>query len=203
MKTPLLSTRSRWSVLLLGIALAILAVSGLRSVQAAECPSLLRHSFPDLSTGKPQDLCQYQGRVILVVNTASYCGFTDQYRGLETLYRKYRDRGLVVLGFPANDFAGQEPGSDQQIARFCRLTYGVAFPMFAKSHVTGRQRNAFYDELARRTGEAPRWNFHKYLIDRDGTRVQSFASSVPPDDPRLVEALQRLLDARKNLKRTT
>lgn len=170
---------------------------------AESCPELLRHSFADLNTGAPRDLCQYQGKVILVVNTASYCAFTDQYGGLEALYRKYKDHGLVVLGFPSNDFAGQEPGSNRQIAEFCRLTYGVEFPMFAKSHVTGAQRNALYAELARRTGEAPRWNFHKYLIDRDGKRVQSFASSVPPDDPRLTQPLLRLLEAGKSLKRET
>ena len=185
------------------MVLATLVITGSLPVQASECPALLRHSFPDLRTGEPQDLCQYQGRVILVVNTASYCGFTDQYGGMEALYRKYRDRGLVVLGFPSNDFAGQEPGSNSQIASFCRLTYGVEFPMFAKSHVTGAQRNTFYSELARRTGEVPRWNFHKYLIDRDGTRVLSFGSQVTPEDGHLTQSLLRLLDARKNLKRET
>lgn len=141
--------------------------------------------------------------MILVVNTASYCGFTDQYGGLEALYRKYRDRGLVVLGFPSNDFAGQEPGSNSQIANFCRLTYGVQFPMFAKSRVVGSSRNALFGELARRTGETPRWNFHKYLIDRDGTRVLSFGSAVSPEDSRLKQSLFQLLDARKSLKRET
>jgi glutathione peroxidase len=185
------------------MVLAALVVTGSRSARASECPVLLRHSFPDLRTGEPQDLCQYRGRVILVVNTASYCGFTDQYGGLEALYRKYRDRGLVVLGFPSNDFAGQEPGGNREIANFCRLTYGVQFPMFAKSRVVGDSRNAFFAELARRTGETPRWNFHKYLIDRDGARVLSFGSEVTPEDRRLTQSLFRLLDARKNLTRTT
>ncbi len=185
------------------MVLVALVLTGSRSAWASECPVLLRHSFPDLRTGEIQDLCQYRGRVILVVNTASYCGFTDQYGGLEALYRKYRDRGLVVLGFPSNDFAGQEPGSNKEIANFCRLTYGVQFPMFAKSHVIGDRRNGFYAELFRRTGEAPRWNFHKYLIDRDGTRVLSFDSQVTPEGKRLTQPLLRLLDARKSLKRTT
>jgi glutathione peroxidase len=185
------------------VVLVALVVTGSRPAQASECPVLLRHSFPDLRTGEPQDLCQYRGRVILVVNTASYCGFTDQYGGLEALYRKYRDRGLVVLGFPSNDFAGQEPGSNSQIANFCRLTYGVQFPMFAKSRVVGSSRNALFGELARRTGETPRWNFHKYLIDRDGTRVLSFGSAVSPEDGRLKQSLFQLLDARKSLKRET
>jgi glutathione peroxidase len=141
MKTAPLSMYSYRFVHVLAafVVLAALAVTGARPAQASECPVLLRHSFPDLRTGEPQDLCQYRGRVILVVNTASYCGFTDQYGGLEALYRKYRDRGLVVLGFPSNDFAGQEPGSNSQIANFCRLTYGVQFPMFAKSRVVGGQ----------------------------------------------------------------
>jgi glutathione peroxidase len=108
-----------------------------------------------------------------------------------------------VLGFPSNDFAGQEPGGNAQIANFCRLTYGVRFPMFAKSRVVGDGRNAFFAELARRTGEVPRWNFHKYLIDRDGTRVQSFGSNVTPEDGRLTQPMFRWLDARANLKRTT
>lgn len=205
MRITLLSMFARRSLHTFAVlmVLATLVVVGSRSARASECPVLLRHSFPDLRTGEPQDLCQYRGRVILVVNTASYCGFTDQYGGLEALYRKYRDRGLVVLGFPSNDFAGQEPGSNSEIANFCRLTYGVQFPMFAKSHVTGDRRNAFFAELARRTGEVPRWNFHKYLIDRDGTRVLSFGSQVTPEDRRLTQSLFRLLDARKNLKRTT
>lgn len=205
MRIAALSMFSRRSVQAFApfLVLAALVITGSRPAQASECPVLLRHSFPDLRTGESQDLCQYRGRVILVVNTASYCGFTDQYGGLEALYRKHRDRGLVVLGFPSNDFAGQEPDSNSEIAKFCRLTYGVAFPMFAKSHVTGAQRNALYAELARRTGEVPRWNFHKYLIDRDGTRVLSFGSQVTPEDGRLTQSLLRLLDARKNLKRTT
>ena len=205
MKTAPLSMHSHRFVHALAafVVLAALAVTGSRPAQASECPALLRHSFPDLRTGEPQDLCQYRGRVILVVNTASYCGFTDQYGGLEALYRKYRDRGLVVLGFPSNDFAGQEPGSNSQIAEFCRLTYGVQFPMFAKSRVVGSSRNALFGELARRTGETPRWNFHKYLIDRDGTRVLSFGSAVSPEDSRLKQSLFQLLDARKSLKRET
>lgn len=170
---------------------------------AAECSSLLRHSFPSLQTGEPQNLCQYQGRVILVVNTASYCGHTDQYGGLESLYRKYKDQGLVVLGFPSNDFGNQEPGDNKQIAKFCRLTYSVEFPMFEKSSVSGDKRNSLFAELDRRTGQQPRWNFHKYLIDRSGSQVMSFESAVAPDDKRLVEALRKLLDARKSFVRST
>ena len=177
--------------------LLLLAMMWSTHAAAGDCPDLLRHSFPSLQKNQPQDLCQYQGKVILVVNTASFCGYTNQYGGLEALNRKYREQGLVVLGFPSNDFGGQEPGNSKQIADFCRLTYSVEFPMLAKSHVVGEQRNAFYAELERRTSKKPSWNFHKYLIDHTGTRVMSFESAVAPDDKRLLKSLHELLDARK------
>jgi glutathione peroxidase len=170
---------------------------------AADCPKLLKHSFPSLQTGEPQNLCQYQGKIILVVNTASYCGYTDQYGGLEALYRQYKSQGLVVLGFPSNDFGQQEPGDNKKIAQFCRLTYSVEFPMFEKSHVIGLQRNALFAELDKRTNQTPKWNFHKYLIDHTGNRVQGFESAVAPDDKALMDALGKLLNARKALLRAT
>lgn len=185
------------------VALCALAGAGGRAAWADDCPQLLRHRFLQLQTEASQDLCQYQGKVVLVVNTASYCGYTNQYAGLEALYRKYRERGLVVLGFPSNDFGGLEPGSGKQIAHFCRRTYGVEFPMFAKSSVAGERRNALYAELARRTGQSPRWNFHKYLIDRNGARVLSFDSSVAPEDRRLLEPLMKMLEERRVLIRST
>ena len=126
------------------------------------CPALLGYTFPSL-TDQPTALCQYEGKVLLVVNTASECGYTPQYQGLEALYRRYRDKGLVVLGFPANDFGAQEPGSNGEIAKFCELNYGVSFPMFAKSGVSAGNANPFYASLAKKTGERPHWNFHKYL----------------------------------------
>jgi glutathione peroxidase len=183
--------------------LMLIAAVWSAQVAAKECPPLLRHSFPSLQDGSPQNLCQYQGKVILVVNTASYCGFTDQYGGLEALNRKYKDQGLVVLGFPSNDFGNQEPGDSKKIATFCRLTYNVEFPMLEKSHVVGKQRNAFYAELERHTQQSPAWNFHKYLIDHEGKRVESFESAVAPNDKRLLESLHRMLDARKKLVRRT
>jgi len=179
----------------LGLVLIAGAFAGSRAI-ASECPQLLRHTFKSLQTGERQDLCQYRGKVLLVVNTASYCAYTDQYGGLEALYRQYKDRGLGVVGFPSNDFGNQEPDGNQKIAEFCRLTYGVEFPMFEKSAVVGPQRNALFAELHRRTGEQPRWNFHKYLIDPRGERVLSFASGVEPDDRRLVQELEKMLDAR-------
>lgn len=158
------------------------------------CPALLDKQFPRLQDEKPQSLCQYAGKVLLVVNTASYCGFTPQYKGLEDLYARYRARGLVVLGFPSNDFA-QEKGSNREIADFCENTYGVKFPMFAKSSVRGADANPLFKELAARTGRQPLWNFHKYLVARDGTVVDQFSSLTTPDDRRLVADLEKLLAA--------
>lgn len=160
------------------------------------CPALLRHAFTPIQGGSPQSLCQYEGKVLLVVNTASQCGYTSQYEGLEALYRKYRDRGLVVVGFPSNDFGGQEPGTNAQIAAFCRTTFGVQFPMFEKQSVARLADNALYADLAARTGATPRWNFHKYVVDRSGTRVLSFASAVEPGSRELVAALEKLLAER-------
>jgi glutathione peroxidase len=160
------------------------------------CPALLQHVVPRLQDEKPQDLCQYRGRVLLVVNTASRCGFTSQYEGLEALQQRYRDRGLVVLGFPSNDFGRQEPGSNQEIAEFCDNQFGVRFPMFTKISVKGTLAHPFYQGLARASGTAPGWNFHKYLVGRDGVRVQSFASQVSPSDAALVQAIEQALGSR-------
>jgi glutathione peroxidase len=157
------------------------------------CPALLQHTFNRLQTGEPQSLCQFQGKVLLIVNTASYCGNTPQYEGLEAMYRKYRDKGLVVVGFPSNDFGAQEPGTNKEIAEFCRTTYGVQFPMFEKSTVSKGGANPLFVELISKTGSAPRWNFHKYVVDRTGTRVVSFADTVKPDARNLVELVERLL----------
>jgi glutathione peroxidase len=155
----------------------------------AACPALLDRSF-DTVEEKPRSLCEYAGKVVLVVNTASQCGYTPQYEGLEALYRKYRARGLVVLGFPSNDFGGQEPGSNKDIASFCVNQYAVDFPVFARTEL---KKNALYADLAKASGQAPRWNFHKYLVDREGRNVLSFPTRLEPNDPRLVDAIERLL----------
>ena len=141
-----------------------------------------------------QSLCEYTGKVLLVVNTASQCGYTPQYDGLEALYRKYKGKGLVVMGFPMNDFGGQEPGSNKEISTFCVNEYAIDFPMFAK---TALKSNPLYNELAKATGESPKWNFHKYLVDRSGNKVQSFGTKVEPDDAKLVGAIERLLEEAK------
>ena len=160
------------------------------------CPALLAHEFPRLQDEAPQNLCQYAGKVVLVVNTASYCGFTGQYEGLEALYATKKARGLVVLGFPSNDFGQQEPGNAKQIADFCFNTYGVKFPMFSKTVVKGKGKNALYAELARATGKEPQWNFPKYLIDRNGKVVANFPSDVEPDSPALVAAIEKSLNGK-------
>jgi glutathione peroxidase len=159
----------------------------------ADCPPLLRQTFNRLQTGKPQSLCDYRGKVLVIVNTASYCGYTKQYEGLEALYRKYKDRGLVVIGFPSNDFGSQEPGSNTEIAEFCRTTYGVEFPMFEKSSIARLDTQPLYAALAKATGQAPKWNFHKYVVDRGGTRMLSYASDVTPDQRAFVASIERLL----------
>jgi len=129
-------------------------------------------------------------------NTASRCAYTPQYKGLEALYARYRDAGLVVVGFPSNDFGGQEPGSNEKIADFCETTYGVKFPLHAKTSVTGAQAHPLYQRLRALTGEAPGWNFHKYLIDRSGTEVLSVSSQIAPESPALVSAIESRLAAR-------
>jgi glutathione peroxidase len=163
------------------------------AARPASCPAILHQTFKRLQDDAPQDLCQYAGKVVLVVNTASYCGFTKQYEGLEALYAKYADKGLVVLGFPSNDFGKQEPGTSKEIADFCYNTYGVKFPMFAKTVVSGSSPNPLYADLLKATGKAPAWNFHKYLIGRDGKVIESYPSKVTPQDKQLVGAIEKAL----------
>lgn len=159
---------------------------------AADCPTLLNHRLQTLQ-GKPVDLCQYRGKVLLVVNTASYCGYTEQYKGLQALHDRYQSLGLVVLGFPANDFGKQEPGTNSEVADFCERTYQVKFPMLEKTSVIGAEANPVYEALFKATGERPKWNFHKYLVAADGTTVKSFASNVAPESPQIRVAIENLL----------
>lgn len=188
-----------YTVRLVALAAALGAAAGAPAAHAAAgapaCPATLDHVFPRLQDEKPQSLCQYSGKVLLVVNTASYCGFTPQYAGLEALHARYKDLGLVVLGFPSNDFA-QESGGNREIADFCESTYGVKFPMFGKSSVRGEQANALFRQLARATGRQPLWNFYKYLIARDGKVVASYGSITGPDDAGLVKAIEQQLALR-------
>ena len=161
----------------------------------AACPPLIDVTLHTL-TEDSASLCRYEGKVLLVVNTASQCGFTPQYEGLEALHRRYKDKGLVVIGFPSNDFGSQEPGSNKEIAQFCALNYGVSFPMFAKSAVAKGAINPFYARLAKVSGSRPRWNFHKYLVDRRAEKVLAYESDVTPTDPKFVSEIERLLAQR-------
>ena len=180
------------AVLSLGFEMA--QASTQTAVQAPACPAILNHSFDRLQDEKPQSLCQYAGKVVLVVNTASFCGFTSQYKGLETLNTQYKDRGLVVLGFPSNDFS-QEKGSNKDIAAFCESTFGVKFPMFTKTQVTGDGAAPLFKQLTTQTGQKPRWNFHKYLIGRDGKVIDQYSSMTGPESKTLLSAIDKALKA--------
>ncbi len=188
----------------LGLAASLGAPAPVRAqaapvaVPAPACPTLLNRTQPRLQDEAPQNLCQYSGKVLLVVNTASYCGFTKQYAGLEALHAKYGARGFAVLGFPSNDFGSQEPKSNKEIADFCENTFNVKFPMFAKSVVKPGlpDQNPLFADLIRQSDSAPRWNFHKYLVGRDGKVVEAFGSVTAPDSKALVAALEKALEAK-------
>jgi glutathione peroxidase len=153
------------------------------------------YSFHTLLGQKPLPLNLFKGKVLIVVNTASKCGFTPQYASLENLYQKYKAQGLVILGVPSNDFGHQEPGSDQEIAEFCQVNYGVSFPMASKEIVSGQQAHPFYRWAKKKLGfgSAPKWNFHKYLINRQGELIDFFYSTTKPDSSRFVNAVEKAL----------
>jgi glutathione peroxidase len=156
--------------------------------------SLLDQDFRRLASDEVINLGEsYAGNVILVVNTASKCGNTPQYEGLEKLYEEYRDDGLVVLGFPSNDFFGQEPGTEEQIQEFCRLTYSIRFPMFEKVTVKEGKAHPFFDRLAAAAGTYPTWNFHKYLIGRDGQLIAEFSPRTQPYDEEMLATIKGAL----------
>jgi glutathione peroxidase len=179
-------------------AICAITISGQNFAANTEaCPTALDFKFPRLQDEVSQDLCQYKGKVILVVNTASYCGFTSQYEGLEKIYATYAPKGFVVLGFPSNDFGQQEPGSNKEIADFCKNTYDVKFPMFAKTSVSGATANPLFKLLQDKTKTSPKWNFYKYLIDRDGNVVKSFSSMANPDGRTVTSEIEKLLLAGK------
>lgn len=166
------------------------------SAQAEEpCAPALNFNVIPLGEKTPVNLCQaYQGKVLLVVNTASYCGFTKQYKELEALYGRYKDQGFYVLGFPSNDFGEQEPGDDKAIKDFCDATYKVKFPMFKKTRVAAHHAAPLYRELARqRNNSYPQWNFHKYVIDRSGRVIADFTSPTLPDSPQVTSILDQAI----------
>ncbi len=180
-------------------AIATLLLPGISIPSFAEneklsCGELLNYNFKPLGKNEPVNLCeQYSGKLIMIVNTASKCAFTPQYEGLETLYKRYKDQGFVVLGFPSNDFAGQEPGTENQIKEFCELTYGVNFPMFEKTHAGKSNAAPFYQKLASVAGEYPAWNFHKYLIGADGKLIASIKSYTKPDSDKVIKLIEENL----------
>lgn len=189
---------------LFGLSIATIAV--ILAIGITACDSRGEHvpvansvyafTITDIA-GKPHPLAQHQGKVLLIVNVASKCGYTGQYAGLEALYQKYRERGLVIIGVPANDFLWQESGSNDQIASFCSTTYGVKFPMMAKIVVTGDERDPLYWYLTRDSARPGKigWNFTKFLIGRDGKVVERFGSSTTPDAPAVIAALEQALPA--------
>jgi glutathione peroxidase len=187
--------RAQATCVFLIAALAIFATPPRSIAAESSCPTVLNHKFANLMD-EPVSLCQFSGKVLLIVNTASECGYTPQYDGLEKLYRRYRDKGFAVLGFPANDFGGQEPGSNKEIAQFCRVNYGITFPVFAKTAVVGANANPLFRELSAKTGKPPRWNFHKYLLDRTGQPVAVFESAIEPEDRQVTSQIDKLLETR-------
>jgi glutathione peroxidase len=175
------------------LSLAVVVVAFARTA-AAESPSPLTGQMKKID-GSSVDLSQYKGKTVLIVNVASKCGYTSQYKGLQSLYDKYKDQGLVILGFPANEFGGQEPGSDAEIAKFCSTKYGVTFDMFSKIEVKGPKMSPLYKTLTE--SSAPpgdvKWNFEKFLVGRDGKVAGRFASGVSPEDPAFVKAIEASL----------
>ena len=170
---------------LIGVTI-LMAVSTLTANEG----ELLDQDFRRLAADEVVNLADtYEGKLVLVVNTASKCGNTPQYEGLEKLYEEYGDDGLVVLGFPSNDFMGQEPGTEEQIEEFCRLTYSVKFPMFEKVTVKEGEAHPFFDQLAAAAGTYPTWNFHKYLIGRDGQLISEFSPRTQPYSDDLIAAI--------------
>ena len=161
---------------------------------AVDCKSTDIDATHQRLLGAKENICEtYSGKVILVTNVASQCGFTPQYEGLEKLYKSYKDRGLVVLGFPSGDFGGQEFASDGEIQQFCKLNFGVTFPLFSKSSVKGDAANPLFKTLSAKTGKQPSWNFNKYLVGRDGKVIAHFGSRVTPDSEELTKALEAAL----------
>lgn len=175
---------------------AILSLFALNA-SALDCASTDIDATQRRLLGEPENICEtYGGKVLLVTNVASHCGFTPQYEGLEKLYRENKDAGLVVLGFPSGDFRDQEFESDEKIAEFCKLNFGVTFPMFTRSSVKGEQANPLFKKLIAKTGEEPGWNFNKYLVGRDGKVIAHFDSKVEPDSPELKQAIAKALAQR-------
>jgi glutathione peroxidase len=175
------------------LILVFLGFGFMATPQAETCPDILNFTAQKLRSKETVDFCkEYQGKVILVVNTASQCGFTPQFKGLEALYQKYKDQNFVILGFPSDDFH-QEFKDENKTSEVCYQNYGVTFPMFKSSPVRGDDANALFKQLAERSGTAPKWNFYKYLLDPNGNVVESYASPTTPEDEALNQKIAALL----------
>ncbi len=179
-------------LVLLSAALALPGCSKSAPAGKGESAHSLFEFSPKLLDGKPQSLETYRGKVILVVNTASQCRYTPQYEGLEKLYQDYKGRGFIILAFPSNDFRGKEPGSPSEIGAFCRTRYGVTFPLFDKVNTIEPDASPLYRFLAEKHGP-PQWNFHKYLIGKNGQVLQAFKSEITPDTAALRSAIEAAL----------
>jgi glutathione peroxidase len=199
-----------WKVAIIGSVLAVAAISAyvcddcplghMFSAEAASPKSVLDFKMRDID-GKDVNLKQYKGKVLLLVNVASKCGYTPQYEGLEAVYEKYKDKGFVTLGFPANNFNGQEPGTEAEIKEFCTSKFGVTFPMFAKISVKGDDQDPLYKFLTSKEtdpefGGEIKWNFNKFLVDRHGKVVARFEPKVKPDSPEVTAAIEKYLAAK-------
>lgn len=178
--------------LILGLALGPVVFSLVGTAASKERPMSLHDLSASTIDGQAQALSAYKGKAVLIVNTASACGNTPQYAGLEKLWQEKKTKGLVVLGFPSNDFGSQEPGTEAEIKKFCNLKYKVTFPMFAKVKTKGEGRSPVYSFLVQGRGE-PKWNFHKYLVGKDGKVLAEFSAKTQPDDPGLVAAIDAAL----------
>jgi glutathione peroxidase len=174
---------------------AAIMTSPLHTATAADTQTAYDFSFETLD-GNPLKLADFKGKPLLIVNTASKCGFTGQYKGLQALYDKYKDKGLVIIGVPSNDFGQQEPGSASEIKKFCELNYGVTFPMTTKQVVSGDSAHPFYQWAYKKLGfgTGPKWNFHKYLVDTKGNVVDYFNSTTAPDADNLVAAIDKVIE---------
>lgn len=178
-----------------GVVMMMLATILPAQTSTPHMGNAYEYSFTTLTDNKPLPLSNYKGKVIMVVNTASNCGLTPQYIALEALYKKYKDRGFVIIGVPSNDFGGQEPGDNHEIAKFCTTKFDVTFPMTSKEVVSGEKAHPFFVWARRELGfgSAPKWNFHKYLIDRNGNIVEYFYSTTKPDSQKISQAIEKLL----------
>ena len=179
---------------MLFLSFPFLYCASLAASENQSCPETLNFKKEKLADEEVVDLCnEYKGKVVMIVNTASFCGFTKQYKSLESIYKRYKDDGFVVLGFPSNDFGEQEPGNEKQIKAFCERTYKIKFPMFEKTSVSKGTSDPMYVTLANLAGEYPSWNFHKYLLDRNGKLVASIKSKTDPKAPEVMQKIESLL----------